>query len=97
MSRFVWDKTAEAWVDAMTFYSNRPAVAVSDLASPMVMGDLKDYVSVIDKSVITGRRQHRDHLRAHGCIEVGNEYIAPKRQELSKSDRVRDIKRSMGA
>lgn len=39
----------------------------------LVMPDIAPYVSTIDGSVITSRSRHREHLRAHGCIEVGNE------------------------
>lgn len=42
----------------------------------MVMGDIQPYQSMIDGSMITSRSTHRDHLRAHGCIEVGNEKMA---------------------
>ena len=47
---------------------------------PMVMADIKPYKSMIDGRVITSRSKHREHLRAHGCIEVGNEtkYLKPK-------------------
>jgi len=38
-----------------------------------VIGDIEPYASVITGEQIGGRRQHRDHLRDHGCIEVGNE------------------------
>lgn len=38
-----------------------------------VMSDIEPYKSVIDGSVISSRSRHREHLRAHGCIEVGNE------------------------
>ena len=47
---------------------------------PMVMKDIKPYQSMIDGSEITSRSKHREHLRAHGCIEIGNEtkYLQPK-------------------
>ena len=47
---------------------------------PMIMGDIKPYKSMIDGSEITSRSKHREHLRAHRCIEVGNEtkYLQPK-------------------
>lgn len=35
--------------------------------------DVKPYKSMITGETIGGRRQHRDHLRDHGCEEVGNE------------------------
>lgn len=38
-----------------------------------VMPDIKPYQSMIDGREITSRSRHREHLRAHGCIEVGNE------------------------
>ena len=41
--------------------------------APMIMGDIQPYVSQIDGSLIASRSQHREHLRAHGCVEVGNE------------------------
>ena len=38
-----------------------------------VMPDVQPYQSMVDGSMITGRSQHREHLRQHNCIEVGNE------------------------
>ncbi len=38
-----------------------------------VMPDIKPYRSMIDGRHINSRSAHREHLRAHGCIEVGNE------------------------
>jgi hypothetical protein len=46
--------------------------------SPMVMPDIAPYKSMIDGSMITSRSVHRDHLRQHGCIEVGNEKMETK-------------------
>ena len=40
---------------------------------PMVMGDIAPYRSMIDGRMITSRSAHRDHLRANGCVELGNE------------------------
>lgn len=40
---------------------------------PMVMGDIKPYKSMIDGTMITSRSQHREHLKTHGCQELGNE------------------------
>jgi len=48
---------------------------------PIIMPDIKPYTSMLDGSLITSRSHHREHLRAHGCIEVGNERLpAPKRE-----------------
>ena len=38
-----------------------------------VMPDIKPYRSMIDGKEITSRSRHREHLRAHGCVEVGND------------------------
>ncbi len=48
--------------------------------TPMIYGDIKPYKSMIDGSEITSRSKHREHLRAHNCIEVGNEikHLQPK-------------------
>lgn len=39
----------------------------------LIMPDIKPYISMIDGSEITSRSRHREHLRAHGCEEVGND------------------------
>ena len=44
----------------------------------MIFGDIQPYQSMIDGSIITSRSQHREHLKAHGCIEIGNEPIKPR-------------------
>ncbi len=38
-----------------------------------VMKDIKPYKSMIDGREITSRSRHREHLREHGCVEVGND------------------------
>lgn len=44
----------------------------------MVAPDIQPYRSMIDGSIISSRSKHREHLKAHGCIEVGNERLSPK-------------------
>ena len=41
--------------------------------SYQVMPDIKPYKSMIDGRIITSRSRHREHLRDHDCIEVGND------------------------
>lgn len=50
--------------------------------APMIMRDVEPYRSVITREVIGGRAQHREHLKAHGCVEVGNEFVAPRSEAL---------------
>ena len=49
-----------------------------DSLGPMVMPDIQPYKSMIDGSMITSRSVHRDHLRQHNCIEIGNEKMETK-------------------
>ena len=49
-------------------------------SGPMVMKDIAPYRSMADGSLITSRSRHREHLKRHNCIEIGNEtkYLQPK-------------------
>lgn len=47
-----------------------------------VMPDIEPFVSPIDNSVIGGRRQKREHMKAHGVIDVGNEKLEPKPRDI---------------
>lgn len=47
---------------------------------PMIMSDIDAYRSVMTGEMITGRRQHREHLKTHGVVERGNEPIKPSKQ-----------------
>ena len=49
------------------------------ICAPQVIKDIDPYISQIDGSLITSRSQHRDHLREHGCVEVGNEKMEPRK------------------
>ena len=96
--RWIWDRARCELVPAHEFYARKYAdVKASDkIAAPMVMGDTEPYRSMIDGSVIGGRKQHRDHLKAHGCIELGNEQIKPRPISAPpKAEVIADIKRSM--
>lgn len=39
----------------------------------LIIGDIQPYKSMITGEMITSRSKHREHLRQHGCIEIGNE------------------------
>lgn len=58
-------------------------------SGPFVMADVKPYQSMVTGEMIGGRRQHREHLRQHGLIEMGND--APKRslQAIDTTEQVR--------
>jgi len=58
-----------------------------------VMPDIAPYKSMIDGRMITSRSEHRAHLRANNCIEVGNEDPAKHvRRESSKDTRLERLK-----
>ena len=46
---------------------------LKERVSPDVIGDIKPYQSMATGEMITSRSRHRDHLREHGLIEIGNE------------------------
>jgi hypothetical protein len=39
-----------------------------------IIPDIQPYQSMATGEMIGGRRQHREHLRQHGLVEVGNEH-----------------------
>ncbi len=53
-----------------------------------VMGDIQPYRSTVTGEMVTSRSAHRNHLRRHGLIEVGNEIntMMNMRPEIRKDD-----------
>ena len=45
----------------------------STRVAPDVLPDIEPYTSMITGETITSRSRHREHLRAHGYVEVGND------------------------
>jgi len=45
--------------------------------APMVMGDIPPYKSMVTGEMITSRSRHREHLREHGMVELGNDCPIP--------------------
>ena len=41
--------------------------------APEIMPDIQPYQSMADGTMITSRSHHREHLKQHNCIEIGNE------------------------
>ena len=50
-----------------------------------VVEELKPYRSMVDGSIIDSRKRHRNHLKQHGCEEVGNE-MPTRKKEVIKPD-----------
>lgn len=58
----------------------------SALPMPTVIRDIGEYKSPLDGQIITTRSQHRDHMRAHDVVEVGNEPIGGLSAQASTSN-----------
>jgi hypothetical protein len=55
--------------------------------SPMVMSDIEGYVSQVDGTWIKSRSHHREHLKQHRMIELGNDVpLKHKPVELSRKE-----------
>ncbi|KPL28561.1 MAG: hypothetical protein AMJ72_02805 [Acidithiobacillales bacterium SM1_46] len=59
----------------------------SDLAKPMVIRDIEPYKNMIDGRMISSRSEHRELLRRHNCVEIGNEKMETKPIVPKKVDR----------
>jgi len=71
----------------------------TDPVAPYVMPDIQPYQSQITGEMIQSRSRHREHLRQHGCIEVGNEKMsnAPPREAPPPAETLRrEIARRFG-
>lgn len=70
--------------------------------APYVIPDIQPYKSVITGEVIGSRSTHRAHLKQHGCIEVGNERLPPRKAEPMPDivpdlrQAIRDVRRKQG-
>ena len=52
------------------------ATATKRTKSHQVMGDIQEFVSPIDKTVIGSRSQIKEHERKHNVRQVGNDYAS---------------------
>ena len=60
---------------------------------PMIIDDIKPYQSMATGEMITSRSTHRDHLKQHGCVEIGDQnmqvqrptFESPARKELIRA------------
>ena len=59
----------------------------ADPIAPMVMPDIQPYQSIADGSMITSRSHHREQLRQHNCIEIGNESMERTTPQVTNNRR----------
>ena len=63
---------AEEWADR------------SEPSAPMVMPDIQGYRSTVTGEWIGSRSTHRAHLKEHRLVEVGNEKMKPRQQQIDR-------------
>lgn len=61
--------------------------------APMVSSDIGGYVSQVDGTWIESRSKHRDHLKRHGMVELGND--VPKQHKKLEVPKAEDRKRQI--
>lgn len=73
-TRIIFDKDGmkAEYLNGELIWSRDPVDEKKE-AGYYIQGDLKPYQSMVDGSMIEGRAQHKEHLRTHNLIEVGNE------------------------
>lgn len=52
------------------------------MAAPQVISDIGGYISQVDGSWIDSRSKHRDHLKRHNMVELGND-VPTQHKQLS--------------
>jgi len=68
--RYIQDRFTGEMIDADQYFCEKVAQSQNFVH---IMPDIQPYQSQIDGSMITSRSKHREHLKKHGCMEVGNE------------------------
>lgn len=76
--RYVYDRETDSMVETTESVERRTT-------SYQVMPDIHPYRSMIDGSEISSRSHHREHLKAHGCEEVGNDSSLSSKPQPLKS------------
>lgn len=81
---FIWDSEKGEMVNKADYYSNRV-----EANAPMVINDIQPYKSMQTGEMITSRSTHRNHLKQHGLIEIGNEKTKESKPSVYNSDEVK--------
>jgi hypothetical protein len=89
---YVFDPKTNQLVPKDEFYSS------VEVNAPMVQADIAGYKSMVTGEWIGSRSTHRQHLKEHRLVEIGNETKAHLTRQAPKVDREqirRDIHTSM--
>ena len=65
----------------------------------MIIDDITPYRSQVTGEMITSRSQHREHLRLHGCVEIGDQvhHLQPRRPDFESPQRKELIRSQIDA
>jgi hypothetical protein len=73
---FVWCNLQQKMVSKDEYYAGK-----AEVNAPTVMNDIQPYKSMQTGEIISSRSHHKEHLRKHGLIEIGNEKMPERRPE----------------
>lgn len=79
--RYIQDPKTHKLIPAEEWYSQR------DFDAPYIQPDIAPYQSMATGEIIQSRSQHREHLRRHGLVEIGNEINHHMKQAPRRDDR----------
>lgn len=71
---FVYDPISKSMVSKEDYQELR------EISSPMIMKDIEGYKSMQTGEWISSRSHHREHLKQHRLIEIGNEKTPPPKE-----------------
>ena len=60
-----------------------------DNRSTQITVDIPAYKSMVTGEMIEGRKAHREHLKRHALIEIGNENVKPASQPKPHDDSIK--------
>jgi hypothetical protein len=66
----------DAWTKKVAFMDQQERAT-----GAYIVSDMTPFISVVDGSVVTSRSSHREHMRKHDLIEVGNERMPPRTEK----------------
>lgn len=96
--RILYDRNGmlAEYLDDVLIWSRDGVFEQDNCSGPQIVRDIGPYKSMITGETIDGRKRHRDHLRAHGCVEVGNEKMTSNQRPITKTDRKESLHRMLG-
>lgn len=99
---YVYDRETGKLIAKAEFYARQPAKRRSHLPTPMIIGDIGEVRSMVDGQTYTSRKHWRDHLKAHGMVELGNDMpsgpdISPGITEADVAEAYQQCEQGAGA